>query len=323
MPLKIEKLSNRFGNKWILRDVAFEAAEGRVFGICGATASGKSTILNAIDGNGKINGGSITLGSLDMTAVKAKDRNIQLLTSKETAGLLGIFGGGSQKDSSGERQVAAFEEMIAKASKVLLLDDPFCQMDEHLKQKCFEKVRQSATSRGRIVIFASSDFDQIASLADETAILSGGDIKQIGTPQEIYENPETVAAVQISGGANFIIARRLTSTDADLPEFQTIDGSHRIFAQRSEKSRLGAINQNMTLAIRPEQILMSMGASFPEDNLLKAFVTDIKFRGSTSLIEFDAAGLKLETRVFKIVGLNIGDECMLGLPPHRIIVLKD
>ncbi|MGE3465715.1 MAG: TOBE domain-containing protein, partial [Pyrinomonadaceae bacterium] len=60
-----------------------------------------------------------------------------------------------------------------------------------------------------------------------------------------------------------------------------------------------------------------------EDNLLKGTVTAIKFRGSTSLIEFDVGGLKLNTRVFKVVGLNIGDECMLGLPPHRILILKD
>ena len=108
----------------------------------------------------------------------------------------------------------------------------------------------------------------------------------------------------------------------EAPEFYTIDGAHRIFAQPVEKGRLGAINQNVTLAIRPEQIAMSMGASFPEDNLLKGVVTAIRFRGSSTLIEFDAGGLTLETRVFKVVGLKIGDECMLGLPPHRIIVLR-
>jgi hypothetical protein len=68
---------------------------------------------------------------------------------------------------------------------------------------------------------------------------------------------------------------------------------------------------------------MSMGASFPEDNLLRAVVTGIHFRGATSLVEFDASGLTLQARVFKVVGLNVGDECMLGMPPHRIIILKD
>jgi len=322
MPLEVTKLSKRFGNKWVLRDVEFAAGEGRIFGICGATGSGKTALLNSIAGAGKISGGSIVLDDQDLTTVKAKERGITLLTDRETSGLLGVIGL-LPKDSSGERQLKAFKETIADSGWILLLDEPFSKMDKHLRHECFLAVRRAARSRDRIVIFASSDFDQIAALADETAILSGGNIRQIGTPQEIYENPNCVDAAQLSGDNNLFQARRVTSVDDELPKFHTIDGGHRIFAQRTKKSRLGAINQNMTLAIRPEQISMSMGASFPEDNLLRAVVTGIGFCGPTSLVEFDAAGLKFEVRVFKIVGLNVGDECMIGLPPHRILILKD
>ena len=196
-------------------------------------------------------------------------------------------------------------------------------MDISQRSDCIAAIRKAAKSRDRIVIFASSDFEQIISLTDEAAFLSGGAIIQTGTPQEIYDEPVSIAAARTTGDNNLITARRVSSTDADLPEFQTIDGGHRLFAQSVHKGRLGSINQNIMLAIRPEQVSMSMGASFPEDNLLKGKVTKIKFRGPTSLIEFDAAGLKIETRVFKVVGLNIGDECMLGLPPHRILILKD
>ncbi|HQX57370.1 MAG TPA: TOBE domain-containing protein, partial [Pyrinomonadaceae bacterium] len=100
-------------------------------------------------------------------------------------------------------------------------------------------------------------------------------------------------------------------------------GEHRIFAQPTEKRRIGAINQTVTLAIRPEHISITFGASFPEDNLLKAVVTGIRFLGDTTLIDLDANGLRLSARVFRVVGLNIGEECMIGMPPHRILVLKD
>ncbi len=322
MPLEVTKLSKRFGNKWVLRDVEFAAAEGRIFGVCGATGSGKTALLNAVAGVGKISSGSIALDDRDLTSVKAKERGISLLTDREKSGILGVVGL-LPKESSGERQLRAFNEAVEKAGKILLLDEPFSHMDKHLRQECFSVVRRAARSRDRIVIFASSDFEQIAAMADETAILTGGYIRQIGPPQEIYENPNCVDAAQLSGDNNLFQARRVTSVDDELPKFHTIDGGHRIFAQRTKKSRLGAINQNMTLAIRPEQISMSMGASFPEDNLLRAVVTGIRFCGPTSLVEFDAAGLKVEVRVFKIVGLNIGDECMIGLPPHRILILKD
>jgi ABC-type Fe3+/spermidine/putrescine transport system ATPase subunit len=322
MPLEIAKLSKRLGSDWVLRDVEFRATEGRVFGICGASSSGKSTLLGSIAGGGKTRGARMALNGQDLTKLSSKDRGFYLLTNKETARLSDIFGRG-QKGSSSERQLKALEAAIANAGKVLLLDDPFTQMDERLRDECFAAVRRAARSRDRIVIFASSDFDQLARVADEMAVLAGGEIKQTGTPQEIYEKPETVDVAQISGENNLFEARRLTSTDADLPEFHTIAGGHRIFAQAVDKSRLGAINQNMTLAIRPEQVSISIGSSFPEDNLLRGVVSGIKFRGPTSLIEFDAAGLKLEARAFKVVGLELGDECMLGLPPHRILILRD
>lgn len=323
MSLEIVKLSKSYGNQWVLRDIDLHAEEGRVFGICGGTASGKSTLLSTIAGHTKPSGGSIELDDLNVTKVSSKHRDISLFTARENAGIFDLVGLGSQKGSSGERQIKALDDAIANAGKVLLLDDPFTQVDKYRRQDCYEKVRRAARSRDRIIVFASSDFGQIAAVADTAAILAGGGITQTGTPQQIYEKPEMIDAARITGDNNLFEVRRLTSSDADLPEFHTIDGEHRIFAQIGEKNRLPAINRNVMLAIRPEQISMSMGKSFPEDNLLRAVVTAIKFRGATTLVEFDAAGLMLKARVFRTVGLSVGDECMLGLPPHRILILKD
>lgn len=323
MALEITGLSRRFGSKWVLRDVEFSAREGRVLGLLGESASGKSTLLRVIAGQLKPDGGRIVHVDRDLVRIRAKDRSVTLLDENDAEPrAFGIFHRASS-ESSAERQLRALDNTVAEAGNLLLLDEPFCRMDAEVREECFTAVKRAARSRERIVIFASSDFQQIAAVADEVAVLSGGAIVQTGSPNSIYEDPETVATARLTGEGNFFKARRLTSSDDELPEFYTVDGGHRLFAQSNGKGRLGAINQTVQLAIRPEQVAMSMGASFPEDNLLRAVVTAIKFRGATSLIEFDAAGLKVEARVFKIVGLNIGDECMLGLPPHRILILKD
>lgn len=323
MSLEIVKLSKSFGNHWVLRDVDLLAQAGHVLGICGGTASGKSTLLQSLAGNMKPNGGSVFLDDLDITKLSAKHRDTSLFSVQKPHGMLEALGFASPKQSSGERQMQALDEAIANSGKVLLLDDPFSQIDKYRRQECIEKVRRAARARDRIIIFASSDFAQIAAVSDDAAILAGGSIVQTGTPQQIYENPEMIDAARITGDNNLFECRRLTSTVADLPEFHTIDGGHRIFAQLGEKSRLPAINRNVMLSIRPEQISMSIGKSFPEDNLLRGIVTAIKFRGATTLVEFDAAGLMMKARVFRTVGLRVGDECMLGLPPHRILILKD
>lgn len=100
-------------------------------------------------------------------------------------------------------------------------------------------------------------------------------------------------------------------------------GDHRLQIDKTEKSTLGAITNNVTLAIRPEHISISFGASFPEDNLLKAEIAGVEYQGATTRLKLNANGLILEALVLRLVGLNIGDECMVGLPPDRILVLKD
>jgi ABC-type sugar transport system ATPase subunit len=322
MPLEIKGLSKRYGSKWVLRDVEFTADEGRVTGILGGTASGRSTLLHILAGETRDNGGTARLHGGDLLTIRPKERGVTLLPRREKPPIIGLFAS-KPHGSSGESILSGLEETLAKAGKVILLDDPFSGLDRTLREEAFEAIRRAARQRDRIVILATADFDQLAEVADDVAVLSQDRVVQTGTPQEVYDEPTSVTSATLTGGGNLIEARRLSKNDAELPEFHTIEGGHRIFAAPTEKSRLGSIHQNVILCIRPEQITMSMGASFPEDNLLRAVVTGIHFRGATSLIEFDASGLKLRTRVFKVVGLNVGDECMLGLPPHRMVVLKD
>ncbi len=196
-------------------------------------------------------------------------------------------------------------------------------MDASECEALAEKIRNVARNREVSVLFASNDFEQILLACDRAAVIVRGEIKQTGAPSEIYERPESRVVAAVTGRHNLFEARRLTSSKAEIPEFHTIDGGHRLFAQRIERGALGALNQNVTLAIRPEQISISFGASFPEDNLLKATVRRIQSLGPTTLIELDAGGLRLDALVLRVVGLNVGDECMVGLPPDRIQIFRD
>lgn len=254
---------------------------------------------------------------------KRRERGVAMHSSEPARTVKQLLGGLFERSATGEIHTSRFEAAAAATDRIWLLDEPFMHMDPVQREKSFEMIRRSAKARGRIVLFATSSFDQILDLSDEVAVIDAGEIVQTGTPQEIYDEPNTVSIARATGDVNLIKARRLTSSNDDLPEFYTIDGAHRLFAPRPDKAKLAPINQDVTLAIRPEQVTMSLGSSFPEDNLLKGIVSAVRRRGPTSIIEFDVNGLRLMTRVFKVVGLKVGDECMLGLPPHRISVLRD
>ena len=324
MSLRVSNLSKRYDNHWVLRDVSFEAEKGEVFGIFGATAAGKSTLIRMLSGTDTCSSGSIFHDSSDVTVFSCEDRNFHFPKLTNNSIWKNLFKSDNKPQiADGEGQVLALEMALEQAESVLLLDDSFCYMDRLLRHENYIRLRNKVKEKNLIVIVATNDFNEAMLICDRIAILHDGEIKQIGSPREIYENPNSFAVARITGRNNLIEARRLTSTKAELPEVQTLVGEHRLFARKVEKSQLGAINQNVTLAIRPEHISISFGASFPEDNLLKATVIDIRFHGATTLIVLDTNGLILEAMVLRLVGLKIGDECMVGLPPDRILILKD
>ena len=324
MSLRVSNLSKRYDNHWVLRDVSFEAEKGEVFGIFGATAAGKSTLIRMLSGTDTCSSGSIFHDSSDVTVFSCEDRNFHFPKLTNNSIWKNLFKSDNKPQiADGEGQVLALEMALEQAESVLLLDDSFCYMDRLLRHENYIRLRNKVKEKNLIVIVATNDFNEAMLICDRIAILHDGEIKQIGSPREIYENPNSFAVARITGRNNLIESRRLTSTKAELPEVQTLVGEHRLFARKVEKSQLGAINQNVTLAIRPEHISISFGASFPEDNLLKATVIDIRFHGATTLIVLDTNGLILESLVLRVVGLKIGDECMVGLPPDRILILKD
>ncbi|MGI8641930.1 MAG: ABC transporter ATP-binding protein [Pyrinomonadaceae bacterium] len=324
MALIIKNLSKKFDDNWILKDVSLEVEKGEILGLFGVVGEGKTTTIRVIAGILKNDGGVISYDSVDLTDTPCDKRGFHFPNLTNEAFWKSLFN--TQKTSQladGEGQVLALEDALYKAENVLLLDNQFCFMDKLTREKSCEKLRQTVKEKKLAVLLATNDYDEVFSICDRVAILHKGEIIQTGTPREVYENPNLATAARVTGRNNLIEAKCLNSCKSSMPEFLTLKGEHRLFTDRVEENALDAINQNVTLAIRPEHISISFGASFPEDNLLKAKITNIIFRGETTIIKLDANGLELEALVLRLVGLNIGDECMVGLPPDRILVLKN
>ena len=322
MSLQVSRLSKRYGDKWILRDISFSADRGKILGLFGISGSGKTTILRAVAGLNK-SGGTVSFDSNDVAGLARDARNFYFAAPPVRSFLSGFArNDSSTKLSSGERAAIMFAEALESTKDVLLLDDPFCSMDDFLRHEFSQKLRKLVENRNLSVILATSRYEEIFTHCDSVAILADGGIIQTGTPQQVYSNPISYESARITGRNNLFEARRLTSSKSENPQFQSLVGEHRLGVEKMERRALGAINQNVWLGIRPEHVSIAFGASFPEDNLLKARITNVRLLGSTTLVELDAGGLNLSALVLRLVGLNVGDECMLGLPPDRIQVLK-
>ncbi|MGI8813180.1 MAG: ATP-binding cassette domain-containing protein [Pyrinomonadaceae bacterium] len=306
-----------------LRDVSIEVGNHEIFGIFGATGSGKSTLVEILLGNTAPSGGSIAHDGKDITKLTRGKRNFHFPALTRKSIWQNLFANDERSTlGEGEVQMRYLENALEKVTGVLILANSFCAMDRTLRERAFSRLRTVTRERDLSVVFAANNYEEILEVCDRVAILADSEIRQIGSPQDVYEDPASASIAAIVGRNNLFAARRLTSSKAKLPEYETVDGGHRLFTKKVERSALAPINQNVTLGIRPEQISLTFGASFPEDNLLKATVSRVRFLGATTLVSFDCSGLLLDTLVLRVVGLNIGDECMLGLPPDRIQIYK-
>lgn len=324
MSLKLSGLSKKFNDKWILRDVSLEISRGEIFGLLGANGSGKTTLLKLIFGSEKADSGEILFKDKNLSGLSKTDRGFSFPQVESQTSRKNLFKPHkSEKPSEGERQKITFAAELKTAEQVLLLDNPFCCLDENLRDEALENLKATVKEKNLTVVFATNDYEQVFAVCDKIGVLEGGEIVQTGTPRELYEKPLNVAAARALGRNNFIRARRLSFNNQSSQEFQTADGEHRLQIGKTEKFALGAITDAVTLSIRPEHISISFGASFPEDNLLRAQIVAVQYQGATTRVKLSADGLILEALVLRLVGLNVGDECMVGLPPDRISVLKD
>jgi ABC-type Fe3+/spermidine/putrescine transport system ATPase subunit len=324
MPLKLDKISLRYDDKWILRDFSLETEAGEIFGLIGANGAGKSAALRLIAGREKPNSGQIIFAGRDVTKDSAKTRNWTLAADEENqAAWKNLFKTSkSGALSGGERVSSDFEKALRQAENVLLLDNPFACLDPASREESLAKLKKTAKEKNLTVVLAINDFEEAFLACDRIGVLHKGGIIQTGTPRELYEHPNSVAAAAMLGRNNLINARRVTFNNQPIPEFQTLTGDHRLQTGKMQRTALGTITSDVTLMIRPEHISISFGASFPEDNLLKAEIADVQYCGATTRVKLDAGGLILEALVLRLVGLNQGDECLVGLPPDRILVLK-
>ncbi|MDQ4121827.1 MAG: ABC transporter ATP-binding protein [Acidobacteriota bacterium] len=356
--LKLENLSKRCDDNWILRDISLEIEPGEIFGLLGPTGAGKSILLRLIAGDDLPDSGTISKDGTDITRFSPQKRDFLTLfqnaqlshrssvaenialglksrkISKEevkqkTANVLKSIGLSdfellrADELSDGHQLLVALAGSVVQEPQLLLLDAPFSNLDPKKRDSAFVTLRNLTKESGTTIIFATQNQEDAFAFCDRVAILGNGEIQQSGAPIEIYTQPENVAVAAFFGRNNLIRAARLNSNKEALSEFQTIEGSHRLFVDKVEKRKLGAINQIVTLVIRPENLILTFGAAFPEDNLLRAVVTEINYFGATTRIRLDADGLKLEALVIRLIGLNVGDVCLVGLPPNRIQVLKD
>ncbi len=306
--VRVVNVTKRYGNVYALNNVSLTIKDQEYFSLLGPSGCGKTTLLRVIAGLIEPDCGEIYIGDRRVDKDPPEDRDIGFvfqtfaLFPHMTAWSNVLYGpkvkNFNQKQaetigqevlelvklserlnaypselSGGMMQRIAVARALAAGAKTLLLDEPLGQLDAKVRNEIRYEIRRMAKDLKITAIHVTHDQAEAMSISDRIAVMKKGKIVQIGSPQELYMNPNSLFVAHFIGESNFLegyITEANGSTEVELRQ------GLRIKAINERNIKQG---ERVVLAIRPETCEMKRG-HIPSENGLFGRVEKTTFEGT-------------------------------------------
>jgi putative spermidine/putrescine transport system ATP-binding protein len=243
--VRVDNVRKRFGAVEALRGVSLAFAAGRLTAILGPSGCGKTTLLRAIAGFARVDGGAIRFGGEDVTARPPQERatamvfqsyalwphmsvfdNVayglrlrrrprgeireRVLASLALVEIGDVESVARRKPaalSGGQQQRVALARALVVEPRVLLLDEPLSNLDAKVRQRLRAEIRRLQRRVGITTIHVTHDQEEALAIADQVVLLNAGAVVQAGTPEEVYRRPADAFAADFLGVTTRLPAR--------------------------------------------------------------------------------------------------------------------
>ncbi len=252
--LALRGLTLAYGETVVVPSLDLSADKGELIALLGPSGCGKTTTMRAIAGLIAPQAGRIAIGGQDVTRVPAHKRGIGLvfqsyalfphlsafenvafglrlkklpeteirqrtLADLETVGLAQLAQRKPEEMSGGQQQRLALARSLVMKPKVLLLDEPLSNLDARLRLEMRAEIQRVQRETGVTTMFVTHDQGEALALADRIALMREGKIEQVGTPEDLYNNPASTFAADFLGFENIfaVDGDRIRGAGGSLP----------------------------------------------------------------------------------------------------------
>ena len=314
--LQIKDVVKTYGENYAVDHIDLDIDRHEIFALLGSSGSGKSTLLRMLAGMETPDQGKIILDGQDITRLPPYDRPINMMFQSyalfphmtvEQNIAFGLKQDKMPKDqiaerveemlrlvqmskyakrkphqlSGGQQQRIALARALAKQPKLLLLDEPLGALDKNLRQQTQLELVDTLEKVGVTCIMVTHDQEEAMTMATRIAIMSEGQLQQVGTPREVYDFPNSCFTAEFIGETN-IFEGHLVADEADHAEIDCPELAQNILIDHSVA---GPEEQTMWVSIRPEDINMhkEKPANVGEHNWTIGTVKEIAYLGSFAI----------------------------------------
>lgn len=303
-------------------DVSLTIEPGEFMTLLGPSGSGKTTTLNLIAGFEALTAGAIMFNGTDVSSRPPHRRNLGMLfqdyalfphltvaqnvayplrerridkaqIARKVADVLEMVQLTGRDDhypsqlSGGQQQRVALARAIVFNPNALLLDEPLGALDRNLRGTLQAEIHRIHREVGSTFVFVTHDQEEAMNLSDRITLFNQGRIEQVGTPESLYQGPETLFAARFLGDSNvFELPRRPEGAVTWRGNVWALDPAS-VSAQASAAARAA-------LVVRPEDVHLARHASdVPSDaNSIAATVTDVAYLGAfrNAVLSYDPLG---------------------------------
>ena len=326
--IELKGITKNFDNQQVLRGIDLNIYENEFLTLLGPSGCGKTTILRIIAGFEEPSKGEVLFNGIDIAKVPPYKREINTVFQKyalfpflnvhdnvafglnikkvdrsivnqkvdKMLRLVGLEGFGERDVtllSGGQQQRVAIARALVNEPKVLLLDEPLGALDAKLRKEMQSELKKIQKEVGITFIFVTHDQEEALSMSDTVVVMNDGKIQQIGSPVDIYNEPENRFVANFIGESNIIEGNMLHDclVKFDGYEFECVDKGFKE-------------NEEVEVVLRPEDIEIVE----PEKAKLTGIIKSIVFMGVhyEIIVQTDMREYKIHTTDIHEVGKRVG-----------------